>query len=419
MIDFATAPIYIGLVFAFVGGLVSFLSPCVLPLVPAYLGYLGGKAASVIKNKSDVTITAADRWLIMVNGFAFVLGFTFVFVVFGLLATALLFVIGGTNVSSVRDMITRLGGMLVVLFGLHFSGLLPSAFAWLRKQTTLIAQPLLSIGAALLVAVVLWWGVVGSLMPDMRLTPAWVLILALTLIAMVVALMFIGGAFTAPATFWVKLTNTIEYTLYSDTRLQIASNNGSLGGSALMGMVFAAGWTPCIGPIYGGILTMASTTNNLMMGGVLLLAYSLGLGVPFLVAAAMIDRARGGLKLIQPHMATIKLATGAFLVFIGVLVMTGRMTMLTQGLANEYGDFAYQLEESVDQGLGNFFGLGPAAPSTIAPSIVAPSATPAPMILPTIDVTNAVDLQSNGADSSAQESALEAVLQDATPSPTP
>ena len=116
-----------------------------------------------------------------------------------------------------------------------------------------------------------------------------------------------------------------------------------------MGVIFSAGWTPCIGPIYGSILTMAAMGGDVATAGSLLLAYSLGLGIPFVAAAFLLDGAQGILRHLQRHLHKIELVSGAFLVLIGVLVASGRLQDLSQNFATQFADFSYNLEDCVDQ----------------------------------------------------------------------
>ncbi|MEM6284885.1 MAG: redoxin domain-containing protein, partial [Chloroflexota bacterium] len=153
-----------------------------------------------------------------------------------------------------------------------------------------------------------------------------------------------SGAFTRPRSFWQKFFTQAELALYADTRKQMAaSGNTGYGGTAVMGVVFAAGWTPCIGPIYGAILTLAANGGSVSQAGSMLLAYSLGLGIPFIATALLLDSAQGWLRSLNQHMGTIKLASGAFLIFIGGAVATGQLQSLSATGAG--GELAYNIEE--------------------------------------------------------------------------
>ncbi len=223
------ADITIGL--AALAGLASFLSPCVLALVPAYVGYLGGRSVT------PEGVTVENRWTTFSHGLAFVSGFSVVFIGLGLSASAL-----GSLIFEYRSLVARIGGVVVVLFGLHTIGV--------------INIPLL------------------------------------------------------------------DY----DTRRQYAPNPG-LGylSSALMGVFFSAGWAPCVGPVLGAILTLALNSANLQLGAVLLTAYSIGLAVPFLLAALGIGRIAELMRRYSKTIRYLSIATGVVLVIVGVLLASGRL----------------------------------------------------------------------------------------------
>jgi cytochrome c-type biogenesis protein len=238
--DFAN--ITIGL--AFLAGLASFLSPCVFTLVPAYVGYLGGRAAGM-------DASANNRFITFTHGLAFVLGFSTIFVLFGVAASA----IGGFLVNS-QDTITRVGGILVIIFGLHMMGVL--------------RVPIL------------------------------------------------------------------DY----DTRVQQAPNRrfGYLS-SALMGIFFSAGWSPCVGPVLGAILTFALNGGSVATGVTLLSAYSVGLAIPFLLAALGIGWVTVILKKYGPVMHYVEVVMGLVLVVVGYLLNSGTFALLAQQGQFFYFDF--------------------------------------------------------------------------------
>jgi peroxiredoxin len=174
----------------------------------------------------------------------------------------------------------------------------------------------------------------------------WATTLGLALAAIYVLALVIGGALTSPGTFWNKTLNTLDYALYADTRRQLtAEGNQGLSGSALMGVVFAAGWTPCIGPTLGLAFTLAANGGDIGQAATLMTAYSLGLGIPFLITALAMDSAQGALRGLKRHMGTIKTVSGAFLVFIGVLIASGRLQEISRQFSVEFGDFSYRIEE--------------------------------------------------------------------------
>lgn len=356
---------------AFIAGFLSFLSPCVLPLVPAYVGYMGGRMTHTLalqtsgSKRSGSAVMAVERVNMLAHSLAFVLGFTLVFVSIGLATTALFSVIG-TAASLVTDIIGRVGGVLIILFGLHFMGALRWLFNRVRHYPRLLSSPLTALIAGLVISLVLGWGLIEWL-------------IALPFIAGVWLWLVLGGAFQQPQRFWMTALDRTEALLYSDTRRELApSANTGLGGSFLMGVVFSAGWTPCIGPIYGTILTVAANTGDVATALPLLMAYSLGLGVPFILAGLLVGRLQQVLKRLQRHMHTIERVTGALLVIIGILVASGQLTRLTQVLNNDFADFSTRIEEC---GVGIFQNrlavqqLGNCFNGTLHPLVLRQSAT--------------------------------------------
>jgi cytochrome c-type biogenesis protein len=238
--DFAN--ITIGL--AFLAGLASFLSPCVFTLVPAYVGYLGGRAAGM-------DASANNRFITFTHGLAFVLGFSTIFILFGVAASA----IGGFLVNA-QDTITRIGGILVIVFGLHMMGILR--------------------------------------------------------------------------------VPVLDY----DTRVQQAPDRrfGYLS-SALMGVFFSAGWSPCVGPVLGAILTFALNGGSVSTGVTLLSAYSAGLAIPFLLAALGIGWITVVLKKYGQVMHYVEVVMGVVLVIVGYMLNSGTFALLAQQGQFFYFDF--------------------------------------------------------------------------------
>lgn len=234
----------LGPAIAFAGGVLSFLSPCVLPLVPSYLGFITGFTADEM---------AQRRRLALVHAALFVVGFSLVFVLLGASATAL-----GTALKVYRDWIQRVGGALIVLFGLYCLGLLRLDFLGRERRLHLEQKPL-----------------------------------------------------------------------------------GFLG-SVLVGIAFGAGWSPCIGPILGGILSLAATEADLGRGVSLLVAYSAGLAVPFLAAALAVERFLNWFQRFRRHLHLVQRASGALLVVVGLLILTGQFTRLAGWLQTLTPDFLRQ-----------------------------------------------------------------------------
>jgi cytochrome c-type biogenesis protein len=336
---------------AFIAGLVSFISPCVLPLVPAYIGYMGGRLTHTVAVQTagggQVTAapSAAARFTTIAHGLAFVAGFTFIFVVLGLLGTAFIFQIGRQNLALVTDIIGRVGGVVIIFFGLHFMGALPGLFERMLRQPGRL-NLVLSLAFALVGSLILVWALIEP-------------IFAAVAVTLFIVWLFVGGAFWQPQQFWTRLIERVQLALYSDTRQQMSPSNGnSLASSAIMGVVFAAGWTPCIGPVYGAVLTMAANGGDVGLAGLLLFAYSLGLGIPFLVTAGLLDSAQGALRGLNRHMRTVKLVSGGFLVFIGVMVASGQLQSLSTSFTRSFTDLSVRIESCTLAVFGSEIGLG-------------------------------------------------------------
>ncbi len=368
------------LILALTAGFVSFASPCVLPLVPAYIGYMSGQTAQTVAaqwqlserkmDSSRPTITA--RLNTFSHGLAFVIGFTLFFVGFGLLTYALIIrILGSGNVSLVTEILGRVGGTIIVFFGLHFMGLIPRWLRWLRSQKRVLNHPLLTPLSAL--ALVVWslW--------------AWVApFLILPFLAVIFLWFALGNAFLRPATFWERQLSRIDTLIYSDTRLEMTAR-GAQGyhHSAFLGIVFAAGWTPCIGPIFGAILTLVSSgggsanlTADLVRGSLLLTTYSLGLGIPFLLTALLLDSAQGLLRALRQRAQWITRFSGLFLIGIGILVASGQLQDWSLTFANQFAAESIALEERFVGGVSELLGVTPsnsaAAPENAAAAIVIP-----------------------------------------------
>lgn len=232
----AEAYIYFGVAFA---GLVSFLSPCVLPLVPPYLGYLGGTTISQASVEDG--IDEQVWWRVVIGSVFFVLGFTTVFV--GLGAGASMF---GQLLQSYQHQLSMVAGAVIIVFGLHFLGL------W--------RIPL----------------------------------------------------------------------LYSEARYQTNVQGASFIGAYVIGLAFAFGWTPCIGPILASVLTLAASEASLGRGVQLLFVYSLGLGIPFVLAAVAIRPFLSFMHRFKRHLGTMEKVMGVLLVVTGLMFLTGTMTWVGQ-----------------------------------------------------------------------------------------
>lgn len=221
---------------AFLAGLASFLSPCVFSLVPAYIGYLGGRSM----------VSAQDgeynRWTTFTHGLAFVIGFSIVFILLGVAAAAL-----GGLLYDLRTWIAKIGGIIVIILGLHMVGIfrIPFLDYDLRPQT----------------------------IPD--------------------------------------------------------RNRGYLS-SGLMGIFFSAGWSPCVGPVLGAILTLAFNGGSITQGVSLLTAYSMGLAIPFLIAAWGIGWVTLVIRRYGVVMRYVEIAMGIMLIAVGVMLFLGTFEQLAR-----------------------------------------------------------------------------------------
>ena len=234
-------PAALGIVVAFTAGLLSFLSPCVLPLVPSYVGFLTG----MTQPESGVHRRAA-----LAHAVLFILGFSLVFVLLGASATAL-----GRALGYYQVWVQRIGGGLVILFGL-----------------------------------------------------------------------FCLGAFN----FQI---------MSRERRVHLERKPVGYMGSALVGMAFAAGWTPCIGPVLGGILGLAASSSEVTRGMLLLAVYSAGLALPFLLAAVAVESFLDWFQRFRPFLPWVMRLSGIMLVVVGLLLVTGEFTRLAgwlQGLTPEF-----------------------------------------------------------------------------------
>jgi cytochrome c-type biogenesis protein len=229
---------------AFLAGLASFLSPCVFSLVPAYVGYLGGRAAG-----GEVP-EGGNRWATFTHGLAFVLGFSLVFVVLGVATSAF-----GSLLYDLRFILAKVGGVVVIIFGLHMIGVYRIPF--------------------------------------------------------------------------------LEY----DTRVQkLPDPKWGYLSSALLGVFFSAGWSPCVGPVLGAILTLALNGGSVSQGASLLSAYSAGLAIPFLVAALGVGWVSTTLRKYGKVMRYVEIGMGVLLVVIGIMLFAGTFERLAQfGLWVDFG----------------------------------------------------------------------------------
>jgi cytochrome c-type biogenesis protein len=252
---------------AIAAGVISFLSPCVLPLVPAYLGQL---TAIAVAGSADGA--RPSRWLAMRHALAYVAGFGAVFTVLGITAT---FAAG--PLADYKPALRTIGGVVLVVLGLDLAGLL-------RIPALQRTWRPLDAGAA------------GSLATATGSTA-------------------FGRARDGPS-------------LGDRLGGHVVSSRGGWLASFGLGAIFAIGWSPCIGILLGGILTMAATSGTVLQGTLLLVAYTIGLGLPFLLIAAVYDRAPRLMAPLVRHGRTVSLIGGLLVVFIGVAMVFDWLALL-------------------------------------------------------------------------------------------
>ncbi|MFN3870668.1 MAG: cytochrome c biogenesis CcdA family protein [Aquificaceae bacterium] len=270
----------LSLFIAFTAGILSFLSPCVLPIIPGYISYISGIGVQEVKEKGGFSKNAFFASLF------FVVGFSVVFTLMGATATTI-----GGFLREYQDVIAKIGGGFVVFFGLHFAGVM------LRQS---FLRELLGIGA-FIIALFLFGVISQKLLFD------------LLGIILVVAFLYAFG---------------LHEVLYRQMRKEIKGSVSGIG-AFLVGMLFAFGWSPCIGPVLGSILLYASQQETALQGASLLFAYSLGLGIPFLIAGGLLSAFLGFVKSFGRFFGVVEFLGGLLLVLLGVLLTTGRLAEIS------------------------------------------------------------------------------------------
>jgi cytochrome c-type biogenesis protein len=273
---------------AFLAGLVSFLSPCVLPLVPGYISMLSGIGMEQLRQGQP------PRAGLFASSLAFVTGFSVVFISFGASASAV-----GAFLREHRALLAPVAGALILLFGLHLLGVLIK----LTVGTGLVLGGVL----ALLGVVAAWRG--GALVAGFGA----VHFFSLSLI----------GFFGPLMARWLN----------RDVHLRSTSTQPGILSGFLLGFAFAFGWTPCIGPILATVLALAAASDTIARGVLLLAVYSAGLAVPFLLTALGISQFLGFYQRFRKHLHAVELFSGALLLFVGGLVFVNRLTWLAGKLS--------------------------------------------------------------------------------------
>ncbi|MBS1851897.1 MAG: cytochrome c biogenesis protein CcdA [Acidobacteria bacterium] len=224
---------------AFLAGLVSFLSPCVLPLVPGYVSLISGAGVEQLKAQESSLFRK-----VMLNSIAFIAGFSLVFITLGAISTEV-----GQLLARYKSTLAQIAGVVIILFGLHLTGI-----------------------------------------------------------------------------FKIKA-------LYTDARLHSVKGGSTALGAFVIGFAFAFGWTPCVGPILAVILGLAATQDSVGKGIFLLAIYSLGLAVPFLLTSLGIERFLKFYSRFRSHMHALEVGSGALLIALGILLVLGRFTLISNYLS--------------------------------------------------------------------------------------
>lgn len=217
-------------------GILTFISPCILPMLPIYFIYLAGEAEIAGESDTDETSISSNKNRLLINSIGFVIGFTLVFIALGATVTSL-----GHFLSNHRILLEKISGLIMIVFGLNFIGILKIGF--LNKE---------------------------------------------------------------------KRIN------FKFSRLRFLS-------SIVFGMVFGLGWTPCLGAFLGSALALASNSKTILQGMLLLLLYSIGLGIPFILSAVLFEKVKGAFRQIQKHSRIISIVSGVLLIVAGILVSTGSL----------------------------------------------------------------------------------------------
>ena len=284
---------------AFVAGLISFLSPCVLPLVPGYISMLSGIGVEQLRRGEK------PRGSLMASSFAFVMGFSVVFIAFGASASAV-----GQFLLQNKSLLAPFAGAIIVLFGLHLIGVLGK----------IPVRAGMVVGALLALAGLLIWMRMGDDAPRF-FGPA-------QLIS--VSLIFLAGPML---TRWLNRDMHFR-NLGGQTKQDTDAGPfaGVLSGF-LLGFAFAFGWTPCIGPILAGVLAMAATSETISRGVFMLAIYSAGLAIPFLLTALGINQFLGFYQRFRRHLHAVEVGSGVLLLAVGCLIFVNRLTLLSGKLS--------------------------------------------------------------------------------------
>ncbi len=277
---------------AFLAGIIAFLSPCVLPIIPGYIAYISGVSAQTVAVEKEEE--RKRDWSVVYAAVAFVVGFSLVFTLLGAASTFV-----GQFLHEYRDIITKVAATLVILLGIHFTGIFqsPKVKQWL----------LLFMGVSLVL-----YGYGLATTHDYFNDFVIILIIAILL--------------------YVVYYTGIYKILYKQKTTEVKRKPAGIIGAFIVGIAFAFGWTPCIGPVLGAILIYASQQETVLQGITLLFAFSMGLGIPFIITAAAIDQFFKFFNFVRKYFLVIEIVGGLLLILIGILLLTGKLESISSGL---------------------------------------------------------------------------------------
>lgn len=325
---------------AFLAGLLSFASPCVLPLVPAYMGYLGGTA--VMSGQEEGTRRATARTVF--HSLLFVLGFGLVFVLLGASATFI-----GRFLFDSSILLRRVGGVLLVVFGMRLMAIGWSQRRWITAAIVVALASLVLDSGLLTQGRITFDDYAIIWLQESLIMGLVVLAGAGWSTARQVILAVAAGLFNFLASYDTLLPKAVASVLiplavlllnradlfYTEKRIEL-QQTGQTGyvRSLLFGVVFAAGWTPCVGPILAGILVVASQLETVGEGVLLLTFYTLGLGIPFLLVGLAFGPLSRWLRRMNRYLGAVSVISGVLLVLMGIFIFTDSLTFLSR-----YGNF--------------------------------------------------------------------------------
>jgi len=242
-LDLIDASLLPAILVALLAGVLSFISPCVLPIIPPYLAYMGGITMNQLTDRTD----RSSRRPAVIASMFFVLGLSTVFMFLGFAASAF-----GRFFLQNQVLFSQIAGGVIIIFGLHFLGLFRIPF------------------------------------------------------------------------------------LMREARIDAGDKGGSALGAYVLGLAFAFGWTPCIGPILGTILSLSAQETSMTRGMILMVFYAIGLGVPFIISAMFINRAMGVMNRLKRHMGLIEKLMGVLLLLVGLMMITGTFSRMSYWLLENF-----------------------------------------------------------------------------------